>query len=137
MVIYDGIHYDALALAPSADAPEELDTTAFDVTSGADAARLEAIEALALEVTRVANKVTRGVADHAPPLTPETYVSDVWAKITREPGRAETVPSQQHKFTDLAKFTLRCSVCQQGLVGQREAQAHAVSTGHSAFQEYA
>jgi ubiquitin thioesterase OTU1 len=45
--------------------------------------------------------------------------------------------TQQHKYTDLAKFSLRCSVCRAGLVGQREAQAHAVGTGHGAFEEYA
>ena len=28
-VLYSGIHYDALALSPSADAPEEFDTTVF------------------------------------------------------------------------------------------------------------
>ncbi|KAI9357001.1 hypothetical protein DFJ73DRAFT_213626 [Zopfochytrium polystomum] len=43
---------------------------------------------------------------------------------------------KQKKFTDLANFTLKCSVCKQGLKGQKEAQAHAVTTGHAAFEEY-
>ena len=30
-LMYDGLHYDALAVAPSADAPEEFDTTQFPV----------------------------------------------------------------------------------------------------------
>ncbi|KAI8923038.1 hypothetical protein BC831DRAFT_404227 [Entophlyctis helioformis] len=43
---------------------------------------------------------------------------------------------KQRKFTDLANFTLRCAVCKQGLTGQKEAQAHAKSTGHASFTEY-
>ncbi|KAJ3173441.1 aminotransferase [Geranomyces variabilis] len=39
------------------------------------------------------------------------------------------------KFTDLARFALRCGDCGQGLKGQNEAQAHAMSTGHSKFTE--
>lgn len=39
-------------------------------------------------------------------------------------------------FTDTANFTLRCSTCQIGLKGEKEAVAHAQSTGHSNFTEY-
>ncbi|ORX92344.1 ubiquitin thioesterase OTU1-like protein [Basidiobolus meristosporus CBS 931.73] len=44
--------------------------------------------------------------------------------------------NKKHAYTDLAGFTLRCSVCQAGLKGQKEAQAHAMETGHSEFIEY-
>lgn len=43
---------------------------------------------------------------------------------------------RQRQFTDTAKFTLRCLVCQAGLVGERGAQEHAKSTGHTNFSEY-
>jgi len=40
-------------------------------------------------------------------------------------------------FTNVSKFTLRCSDCQAGLVGAVEAQEHAKATGHANFEEYA
>lgn len=42
----------------------------------------------------------------------------------------------EHRFTDLAQFTLRCSQCAQPLKGEREAERHAVETGHVDFIEY-
>ena len=33
MLVYDGIHYDALALSPYKDAPEELDQTVYNPLS--------------------------------------------------------------------------------------------------------
>ncbi|XP_022976617.1 ubiquitin thioesterase OTU1-like [Cucurbita maxima] len=48
------------------------------------------------------------------------------------------VEEQQRKrrFTDTANFTLRCGVCQIGVIGQTEAVEHAKATGHVNFQEY-
>jgi ubiquitin thioesterase OTU1 len=43
---------------------------------------------------------------------------------------------KDHKYTDLASFTLKCGVCKTGLKGQKEAQQHAMDTGHTAFEEY-
>mmetsp|Transcript_10680 Transcript_10680/g.27754 ORF Transcript_10680/g.27754 Transcript_10680/m.27754 type:complete len:325 (+) Transcript_10680:70-1044(+) len=43
---------------------------------------------------------------------------------------------RQRQFTDTAKFSLRCLVCQAGLVGERGAQEHAKATGHMNFSEY-
>mmetsp|Transcript_24102 Transcript_24102/g.61600 ORF Transcript_24102/g.61600 Transcript_24102/m.61600 type:complete len:142 (-) Transcript_24102:541-966(-) len=40
------------------------------------------------------------------------------------------------KFTDTSNFTLRCLVCQKGLVGEAGALEHAKSTGHANFTEY-
>lgn len=42
----------------------------------------------------------------------------------------------EHRYTDLAQFTLKCDVCGQALRGEREAEAHATATGHTSFQEY-
>ncbi|KVH99150.1 Ovarian tumor, otubain [Cynara cardunculus var. scolymus] len=48
------------------------------------------------------------------------------------------VKDQQRKrsYTDTANFTLRCGVCQIGVIGQKEAVEHAQATGHVNFQEY-
>ncbi|KAI8591123.1 OTU-domain-containing protein [Geranomyces variabilis] len=55
-------------------------------------------------------------------------VADAAEKLAQAWNRAK-------KFTDLARFALRCGDCGQGLTGQSEAQAHAMSTGHSKFTE--
>ena len=47
---------------------------------------------------------------------------------------AEAQRSRQ--YTDLTGFTLRCLVCNDGLRGQRQAQQHAMATGHANFAEY-
>lgn len=43
---------------------------------------------------------------------------------------------KEHKYTDLANFTLKCGICFKGLKGQVEAQKHAMSTGHDKFTEF-
>jgi ubiquitin thioesterase OTU1 len=43
---------------------------------------------------------------------------------------------RSRRFTDLANFTLKCSVCLIGLKGQKDAQEHALKSGHSQFTEY-
>lgn len=43
---------------------------------------------------------------------------------------------RSRQYTDLTGFTLRCLVCQLGLRGQRQAQQHAMATGHTNFAEY-
>ncbi|EPS71732.1 hypothetical protein M569_03026, partial [Genlisea aurea] len=96
MLIYDGIHYDALAMSPFEDAPEEFDQTIFPVRK--EPAVWSVVEQLALRL----------------------------------------VKDQQRKrsYTDTSNFTLRCGVCQTGIVGQKEAVEHAKATGHVNFQEY-
>ena len=44
---------------------------------------------------------------------------------------------KEHRYTDLAKFTLRCEQCGEAFVGERQAELHAGSTGHTNFVEYA
>lgn len=47
-----------------------------------------------------------------------------------------TEAQKSRQYTDLSGFTLRCLVCNDGLRGQRQAQQHAMATGHSNFAEY-
>ncbi|XP_023735668.1 OVARIAN TUMOR DOMAIN-containing deubiquitinating enzyme 2 [Lactuca sativa] len=96
MLIYDGLHYDALAMSPMDGAPEEFDQTIFSVNP--DTRTIGSYESLALNL----------------------------------------VKDQQRKrsYTDTANFTLRCGVCQIGVIGQKEAVEHAQATGHVNFQEY-
>ncbi|KAG0212232.1 hypothetical protein BGX33_003749 [Mortierella sp. NVP41] len=91
LVMYSGIHYDAVALTPSLDIPAECDQTQFEANS-------EDILNAGIQLA---------------------------AKL-----------KQAHKYTDLATFTLRCSVCQVGLKGEKDAQQHAQSTMHTSFEEY-
>jgi len=44
--------------------------------------------------------------------------------------------NRKRAFTDTSAFTLRCLVCQKGLVGQEGALEHAKATGHTNFSEY-
>ncbi|EPY53342.1 ubiquitin-specific protease [Schizosaccharomyces cryophilus OY26] len=41
-----------------------------------------------------------------------------------------------HYYTDTASFTIRCNICGAGLVGEKDASAHAMATGHVQFGEY-
>ncbi|KAG6790641.1 hypothetical protein POTOM_006804 [Populus tomentosa] len=95
MLIYNGLHYDALAMSPCEGAPEEFDQTIFAVQ----------------------NDRTIGPAEgHA-------------LNLVKEQQR-------RRSYTDTANFTLRCGVCQIGVIGQKEAVEHAQATGHANFQEY-
>jgi ubiquitin thioesterase OTU1 len=95
MLLYDGLHYDVLAVAPFADAPEEVDQTIFNVDKSGSIGSTAALA----------------------------------ANFVQEAHRAR-------KYTDTGKFTLRCSVCQKGVLGEKEAVEHAKATQHTNFQEY-
>ncbi|KAK1360800.1 Ubiquitin thioesterase OTU1 [Heracleum sosnowskyi] len=95
MLIYDGLHYDALAMSPSDGAPEEFDQTIFAVR----------------------NDGTLGP------------VEGLTQNLVKEQQR-------KRSYTDTSNFTLRCGVCQIGVIGQKEAVQHAEATGHVNFQEY-
>lgn len=43
---------------------------------------------------------------------------------------------KQRRYTDLGSFTIKCGICSVGLKGQKEAQEHAISTGHKSFVQY-
>lgn len=95
MLIYDGLHYDALALSPFEGAPDVVDQTSFPINEDGSI----------------------GVA--------ETLAES----LVKEEQR-------KRSYTDTANFTLRCGVCQIGVVGQKEAVEHAQATGHVNFQEF-
>lgn len=40
------------------------------------------------------------------------------------------------RYTNIATFTLRCSVCDTKIRGEKDANEHARSSGHTAFEEY-
>ena len=40
------------------------------------------------------------------------------------------------QYIDTANFTMRCLVCQKGIVGESAARAHPKETGHTNFGEY-
>nr|KJB12009.1 hypothetical protein B456_002G088500 [Gossypium raimondii] len=78
LLIYDGLHYDALAMSPFEYAPEEFDQTIFAVQKDRT---IGPVEGLALNL-----------------------VKDQQSK---------------RRYTDTANFTLRCGVCQIGVIGQK------------------
>lgn len=53
MLIYDGLHYDALAMSPLEDAPEEFDQTIFTVDKDRS---IGPVEGLALNLVKDANR---------------------------------------------------------------------------------
>ena len=68
----------------------------------------------------------------------DEVVFDAVRAAELEPAVAELAKQwkKEHKFTDLGSFTLKCAICKLGLVGQKEAQEHAIKTSHSQFTEY-
>ncbi|KAI7868574.1 hypothetical protein BDF14DRAFT_1880830 [Spinellus fusiger] len=90
-ILYTGIHYDALAMAPTMDSPMEFDQTQFSI-----------------------------------------HENDVLDAATQLAAALR----QAHHYTDVANFSLKCQICQKGLVGEKDAQVHATSTGHTQFVEY-
>jgi len=91
LLLYDGLHYDAVALAASLDAPEDFDRTVLPLLGD--------------------------------------EVDAAFAALVKSQHDAR-------QFTNTATFSLRCLVCREGLVGQKEAAAHALKTGHASFGEY-
>jgi ubiquitin thioesterase OTU1 len=68
-----------------------------------------------------------------------TIVPSAGPEADAADAKARKVVAEAHQarqFTDTANFSLRCLVCQQGLVGEKEALEHAKSTGHQNFGEY-
>lgn len=71
---------------------------------------------------------------------PEEFGTSVFAATDEHAIKlARRLQAEAHSaraFTDTARFTLRCLVCQAGLVGEKGAQEHAKATGHINFSEY-
>ncbi|KAK9366282.1 hypothetical protein V1509DRAFT_294080 [Lipomyces kononenkoae] len=93
IVMYSGIHYDTVALAPEGiEGTYEFDQTVFDN----DAAGQQVL----------------------------TSADDLAALLRKK-----------HYFTDTAQFSIKCEVCGSVFKGERQAQSHSDSTGHTRFQE--
>lgn len=57
--------------------------------------------------------------------------------ILQEAEQLAMEAKSSRQYTDVHRFTLKCLVCQEMLVGQAEAQQHAKATGHKTFGETA
>ena len=67
----------------------------------------------------------------------DVSVFDVSDASALEQARAVAAEARAaRQYTDTSSFTLRCLVCQKGLVGEKGAQEHAKATGHINFAEY-
>lgn len=71
-------------------------------------------------------------ADAPPPQTVFSTSDDV---ILAQALELADEARRKRQFTDVNRFSLRCMVCQTGLVGQKEARKHAKETGHTNFGE--
>eukprot|EP01050_Picozoa_sp_SAG11_P011391 SAG11_NODE_1205_length_5529_cov_6.569797_1_plen_488_part_00 len=107
LLVYDGIHYDPLALQLAGVGAQQ-----HGAEAEAEAAR-KAVRAM---------DVTLFAVDEQSVL-----------QAAQALGKAA---QEKRQFTDAASFTLRCLVCQQGLTGQEQAIAHATATGHQNFSQY-
>ncbi|PON91995.1 OTU domain containing protein [Trema orientale] len=124
MLVYDGLHYDALA--------------SYRLLS---AAQLFILAGMGFGTCR---KEREGIDMSPFEGAPEEFDQTIFAVQTdRTVGPVEGialnfVKDQQRRrsYTDTSNFTLRCGVCQIGVKGQKEAVEHAQATGHINFQEY-
>uniref|UniRef100_UPI00398E7B09 ubiquitin thioesterase OTU1 n=1 Tax=Pristiophorus japonicus TaxID=55135 RepID=UPI00398E7B09 len=70
-----------------------------------------------------------------PETPPQTIFSTADAVVLAQALELADEARRKRQFTDLNRFTLRCIICQRGLVGQVEAREHAKETGHTNFGE--
>ncbi|KDD73557.1 hypothetical protein H632_c2057p0, partial [Helicosporidium sp. ATCC 50920] len=114
MLLYDGLHYDALTVNSKGLAGEERgDLVSVEAADDGDG---EEEQRQALTLLQPAAQRLRAVMQAARRLVHAAH--------------------EAKAFTDVANFSLRCGVCYQGLRGEAEAMAHAKATGHSNFVEY-
>lgn len=158
MLIYDGLHYDALAVSAFEGAPEDMDITVMQVSSRAGYGVHQLAQPLEQGECPAPRRVGACVASSrctqllltscmqsdvksgalccvCLAYAPQIGSSDANAAAT---GAEQLVAAchQARQFTDIANFTLRCGVCQIGLKGEKEAVEHAKATGHQNFAEY-
>ncbi|XP_069798395.1 ubiquitin thioesterase OTU1 [Narcine bancroftii] len=70
-----------------------------------------------------------------PEKPPQTIFSTVDDAVLARALELGDEARSKRQFTDLNRFTLRCIICQKGLIGQIEAREHAKETGHTNFGE--
>lgn len=91
LLLYSGLHYDAVTVAPFEEAPPDFQETRFSTND-------QVIESAFRHL----------VANH--------HAAGQW--------------------TNTSNFTLRCTACHEGLIGEKEARLHALATGHTGFSEF-
>ena len=57
-------------------------------------------------------------------------------EVEKQALKAARLEQAKGAFTNVNKFTLRCSICKAGFTGALEAQGHAQQTMHQQFEEY-
>lgn len=62
------------------------------------------------------------------------FRTDDEAIFSQASGLAQEAKSS-HQYTDIQKFTLKCTICDVRLSGSEAAQKHAKETGHQSFGE--
>lgn len=132
-VLYDGVHYDAIAgAAGTASAPESMDVRQFP--AGDEESKAKAL-ALAAQLKQVSGgegpvgltssklQMRMCVNTFADGLGPSLHVHFAFCQQSRQ-------------FVDLGGFSLRCLICHKGLTGEKEAMAHAQVTKHQNFAQF-
>ncbi|PWY97936.1 OTU-domain-containing protein [Testicularia cyperi] len=115
IVVYSGIHYDAVALrsfpTPSpSPSPSPSDQALRGETTTAD-------------VTTIFPSLANfGIPDNQDP-------------ILQAASQLVTLLKNAHYYTDTATFSLKCITCGTKLTGEKQARLHAQSTGHADFGE--
>lgn len=114
MLLYDGLHYDAMAVAAyPGGAPEDLDVTCLPV-GGYQLAHPPTGHPRCLCFWAA---TTPSSLSHTHPLTPRTrQIGSQQAEAAMEGARSLVRAAHEaRQFTDVAGFTLRCGVCQIGV----------------------
>ncbi|ETV96645.1 hypothetical protein, variant 1 [Aphanomyces invadans] len=109
-LLYDGIHYDAIA--ETGHRGPNSDKTLFAIN---DFVKVEQASVLAVEAHQVQYHVFRCATSTA-------FLLTLWWQ-------------QTHLFTDVSAFTIQCMQCRKAFQGERQAQAHANESGHYEFGE--
>ena len=118
LLIYDGIHYDPLMLE-SLEGNGKV-TTSFDINDTNVSTERVPEPCYNIFIACGFRRCDRGQIN--------LQVLTMALELARE-------AKMSRQFTDVQNFTLRCLVCNQGVVGQTGAQAHAKSSGHTNFGE--
>jgi ubiquitin thioesterase OTU1 len=124
MVLYNGVHYDALAITPAPQAAEWEDTTEFNPRTKRGRAIVEAARTL------VALNGSGGAANKSRP-TSRAGSSSTTASATTTGGKRRQRPKQQQPSLG----RLRCTECSSILESTEAAKEHASATGHQSFEQ--
>lgn len=108
ILLYSGIHYDAVTLAPIPDAPPDFHETLFSITNA--------------EILPAAEKLASKLRAKKAYTNTSTFELRCGVSVPRS--------------SRLLLLSLSLKVCKKGLKGEKEARAHAQETGHTDFTEY-